>query len=122
MIAELLEKFEDLFTPHTPEEVEKRLPVYDIYVTEVDSTGKNISKTQKFSVKQSGDIHLLWGTSAFCALTDFVMKKWGADIGSKNAKRISDYNMRTLLNRLSVYIIELTVNGRRYKVKAEEQD
>lgn len=29
-VAQLLEKFEDIFTPHTPEEVEKRTPEWNV--------------------------------------------------------------------------------------------
>jgi hypothetical protein len=42
VITELLEKFEDLFTPHSPEEVEKRLPKWQVNFYVSDNTTKRI--------------------------------------------------------------------------------
>jgi hypothetical protein len=49
MITELVEKFEDIFQPHSPEEVEKRAPKYVATITEVDKKYKtDLTKPKRY--------------------------------------------------------------------------
>lgn len=77
MIAELLEKFEDIFTPHTPEEVEKRLPIWDVGIYR-HGGGYSYSAVELIRVKYI-EVHSQPGS--FIKAVRIALKKLGLSEG-----------------------------------------
>lgn len=98
MLLELLEKFEDIFTPHTPEEVEKRIPPFRLGFYSIDWNGNFTNEDGVLSQKIVSVKAVDFETAIFNALL-----KLGID-GSKKGRvrKMSIYSFKPSVKKICV--------------------